>query len=137
MVETQRLILKWQEDQLLHDQSCLNEFNLLTTHSLPGQAHNFPGCGPSLNGLLARPIKADPGVENGWVDNDSVGQVINSCGGGYGLNYGISRTASCPPPLVAAETIGRDLSGAAGRESFNKRKSDKSLGHKVIFFFSL
>lgn len=167
VLERQRLAPKWQQDQLQvqphqqqEDQSCFNEPSIQSM--LSAQAQIFQGLtmgcgptpiqpGPSLNDLLT-PIKTDPGVDNRWIDFgmpnnglpaesseiQSISQVNNP---GYGVNYAISRTASCPPLVAEAAKVtegkGRQpitsdqkLSGATGRESFKKRKAEKSLPPK-------
>lgn len=172
VLERQKMVLKWQQEQLLQSQptqqqqqlNCFNDLGMLSF--FPDEAQNFQGLnmnygpnqlttGPTLNELLNRPIKADPGAENGWMDFgmpktgltvgsldiESAGQVHDSSS--YDRNYAISRTASCPPSVTeaAAATIkvahdakGRasipsdqKLSGAAGKESFKKRKAQRNL----------
>lgn len=169
VLERQRLVFKWQQEQLLHVQphqqqelSCFSDLSVLSF--LPAEAQDFQSMnmnmnystspvttGPTLNELLNRPIKADPGLENGWMDfgmpksgvtvgsleMESAGQVHNSPS--YEMDYGISRTISCPPSVAAAaaavnaahDAKGREflpsdqkLSGAAGKESFKKRKAN-------------
>ncbi|KNA08642.1 hypothetical protein SOVF_160820 [Spinacia oleracea] len=171
VLERQKMVLKWQQEQLFQVQttqqqqlSCFNDLSMLSF--FPAEAHDFHGAdmnygpssvttGPTLNELLNRPIKADPGGENGWMDFgmpksgvnvgslgiETAEQIHNSPG--YEMNYGISRTASCPPSVAEAaeatvkaarDAKGREsllsdqkLNGAAGRESFKKRKAEKNL----------
>ncbi|KAK9667375.1 hypothetical protein RND81_14G251700 [Saponaria officinalis] len=168
VLEQQNIVFKRQQAQNLqlqqqqHEMSCFNELSMLSF--LPPQAQELHAldmdcgrsaatAGPTLNELMNRPIKADPSIENGWmnfaiqqsgvaVQNsgvESVSQVNSPC---YGTNYAISRTASCPPvvPVVAAAmktghsdvkgtentTSELKLNAAIGRESFNKRKAEKN-----------
>uniref|UniRef100_A0A803LDQ1 BHLH domain-containing protein n=1 Tax=Chenopodium quinoa TaxID=63459 RepID=A0A803LDQ1_CHEQI len=168
VLERQRMVLKWQQEQLFQVQptqqlSCFNDLSMLSF--FPPEAQDFQCAdmnycpssvttGPTLNELLNRPIKADPGAENGWMDFgmqksgvtvgsmgiETAGEVHNNPG--YETNYGISRTASCPPSVAKAAAIslkaardakGREtllsdqkLSGAVGRESFKKRKAERN-----------
>ncbi|XP_057550965.1 transcription factor HBI1-like isoform X2 [Amaranthus tricolor] len=169
VLERQRMVFKWQQEQLPQVQqpqqqelSCFNDLSMLSF--LPAEVQDFQGpsmnygpspvtTAPTLNGLLNRPIKADPGAENGWMDFgipksgisvgslgiESAGQVHNSSG--YGMNYNIFRTTSCPPSVAetaaslkvahnvkARESLpsNQKLSAAAGRESFKKRKAERN-----------
>ncbi|KAL2926635.1 Transcription factor bHLH63 [Bienertia sinuspersici] len=137
VLERQRMVFKWQQEQLLQVQpqqqqqqqmSCFNDLSLLSFLSAEAQDFQSPNMnyGPSLTDLLNRPIKTDP--------------VLNNPG--YGMNDNISRTASCPPSVVAAaaaalraandgkgrESLPTDqkLSGAAGKASFKKRKAENN-----------
>ncbi|GAB2246719.1 hypothetical protein Droror1_Dr00006601 [Drosera rotundifolia] len=163
VLERQRAVLKWQQDQLQlqfqqqnqHQQQCyFNELNML---SVPSQAQSLAGLmnmeGPCLGDMmiLNRPLKQDPSLaENGWPDFGSrsgITTVDLDLSGAYGVNYTLSRTTSCLPAAattmamkeaVASVAAGDHKGGdsisadrlsalAAGRESFKKRKPDKSL----------
>ncbi|XP_021738627.1 transcription factor HBI1-like [Chenopodium quinoa] len=168
VLERQRMVLKWQQEQLFQVQptqqlSCFNDLSMLSF--FPAEAQDFQGAdmtycpssvttGPTLNELLNRPIKADPGADNGWMDfgMQTSGMTVGSMGietagevhnnPGYETNYGIPRTASCPPSVAEAaatslkaarDAKGREsllseqkLSGAVGRESFKKRKAERN-----------
>lgn len=67
---------------------------------------------------MTRPIKADPGMEPGWPEfrPAATKTAIDDYSGADGLlNYGISRTSSCPPAAMADEL---------SKESFRKRKAN-------------
>ncbi|KAL9231648.1 hypothetical protein vseg_006847 [Gypsophila vaccaria] len=155
--QAQNLQLQQQQQQ---EMSCFNELSMLSF--LSTQAHELhalnmdcgpsPLAGPALNELMNRPIKADPSIENRWmnfgiqpsrvtVQNSGVESVSQVNSPNYGTNYAISRTASCPPVVPAAAaamerenaTSEKKLNAAAGKESFNKRKAEKTLATpKVI-----
>ena len=161
VLEKQRIAVKWQQEFVQpHYQQDNSTFNEASIQSLiPAQTQTFQGlsvgCGPSLiprspnlDELLNQPIKTDPRVESRWIDFNEPGiqsaRQVNRLS--YGLNHAISRTTSCPPLVAvattAAEGTGRQpltsdqkLSGATGRESFKKRKVEKSLPPKVIAVF--
>ncbi|CAI9104534.1 OLC1v1003226C1 [Oldenlandia corymbosa var. corymbosa] len=108
----------------------------------------------NLGGLLLNPTMGpDPCVQSsssnqfGNVGGDNFG-LLGGCElgnvAGFGLNYGVARTASCPPAVVAAvaeaasaatkrkETAPPEkLASTTGRESFKKRKSDKAQNQKA------
>lgn len=162
VLEKQRIALKRHQHliqvqpQYQQDNSSFNEASIQSL--IRAQTQNLQGlnvgCGPSLlppspnlEELINEPIKNDPGVDSRWIDFNEPSiqstRQLNSLG--YGLNHAISRTASCPPLVVAAATaaqgIGRQpltrdqkLSGATGRENFRKRKPPKVIA--VSCFFS-
>lgn len=157
LLERQRARLKWQQEQLHHQQQ--QQSSYFSGSELSGvffQAHEdqVQSFQAGLVGApaLARPVKPDPGLENGWPELDKMeipgmgfGSSSSSCGlvngtitntstPGFQMNGAISRTYSCPPKVVAAvatpELKAREavlpaekLSSGAGRESFKKRKS--------------
>ncbi|KAJ8450893.1 hypothetical protein Cgig2_032518 [Carnegiea gigantea] len=147
VLERQRMILKWQHEQLLQvqrlqqeqDQSYFNEVELLTY--LTAHAQDFQGlnmncvpspvpAGPTIKELLNRPIKTDPGLETRWTDsgipqsgitaeNSGIESVEQVRSSGYEMNYAISRTASCPPLAAAA------MKAATEAKGFEAAKSDQ------------
>ncbi|GAB2291268.1 hypothetical protein Dimus_025526 [Dionaea muscipula] len=160
VLERQRAVLKWKQEQLqfqLQQQQCyFNELNML---SVPEQAQSFQDL-MSMDGssglgdmILSRPMKQDPRMmENGWpefgssrgltteeIDPSGAYTINASCGGGgYGVNFALSRTTSCPADdaMKRAEAGGKggeklNALAGTGRESFKKRKPDKSLPTKV------
>jgi len=166
IMQWQHKQLQVQQPQQEQDQSYFTELGLLAwspAHTQDFQGLNMNPvtsavpAGLTLSELLNRPIKADPGLETRWTDSgmpqcritfetsgiESVGQVRSS---GYEMNYAISKTASCQPAAAmksATEAKGiedaksdQKLSGAAGRESFKKRKPEKNLTAKVIQVFN-
>ncbi|GAB4853890.1 hypothetical protein Ancab_018098 [Ancistrocladus abbreviatus] len=166
LFERQRAAMKWQQEQLQLDflqqqqQSYFDEFHLFSSPA-QAQAQSFPALinGPesALYQILTRPIKPDPCVENGWPDfnrNGITSEFHQSFAGyangssGYGVNYAISRTTSCPPavaPALAtkeavktAEAKGGErvtsekLSATYGRGSSKKRKAEKNPTPKRV-----
>lgn len=152
--ERQRARMKWEEDQQQQQQQ-LSFFsgNELNMFSIPAaQAQQFQpliGNESGFNGLVNRAVKPDPGMANGWPDYGKFGGD-DHLGYGYGnvngieLNYAISRTTSCPPEVAVsiAEVAGADtkqreeilpekMSSPVGKESFKKRKTDKTHNQKV------
>lgn len=155
VLERQRGRMKWQQEQLLQQQNYFsgNEYNLFAQATEGQQQLQCLINGSSgLDQLVTPTVKPDPGVENGWVDygkyalpgtefggdNTGCGYVNGSV---FEMNYGLSRTASCPPAVAAAalavckgrETVSTEkLSSTSGKESFKKRKADKVQNPKVI-----
>ncbi|KAL9248485.1 Transcription factor bHLH63-like protein [Drosera capensis] len=138
VLERQRAALKWQQQQLhiqLRQQQCyLNEFNML---SLPAQAQSFQGM-MSLDGPGFHTTESGSphfGSRSGVTTLDlehSGAHGDASCDGGYGLNYARPRTiVGQEPVMVAAGEAAEKLSALAGRESFKKRKPEKSLSPQV------
>uniref|UniRef100_A0A5B7A490 Putative transcription factor bHLH63 n=1 Tax=Davidia involucrata TaxID=16924 RepID=A0A5B7A490_DAVIN len=153
--ERQRTQMKLQQEQL--QQSYVNENDEFTMFPvLPPQDQQFQVLINSDSGLsefVNRGMKPDPGLDNGWPHFGNFGgecSGLGSCGfgdggSGFEMNYAISRTASCPPAVAAtvaeqavADTKGIEsvlpekLSSAVGRESFKKRKADKTQNLKVV-----
>ncbi|KAL3538978.1 hypothetical protein ACH5RR_002344 [Cinchona calisaya] len=167
VLERQQARVKWQEEQLQQplpqvvQQLGLRYFNSndeLNVFSTPAQGvQRFDGLvtnDQNLGGLLTQGMKLDPGVENTTACSNNFGGESFGFGGcevgnftGFGVNYAVSRTASCPP-LVAATMAevataagdGRNtntvlpekLSSSTGRESFKKRKADKTRNQKAV-----
>ncbi|KAL3515160.1 hypothetical protein ACH5RR_022062 [Cinchona calisaya] len=162
VLERQQAIrMKWQEEQQIQ-QLGYGFFNIndqLNVYSTPAQAHqHFHGListdDQNLTGLLNQGMKQDPVVQNtGCNSFASTGGGIFGFGGGsdfenftgIGMNYAVSRTASCPPAVPAAmaevamaaskgrETIQPEkLSSSTGRDSFKKRKADKTQNQKEV-----
>lgn len=138
VLEKQRAALKWQQEQLhvqLQQQQCyLNEFNML---SLPAQAQCFQGM-ISLDGPGFHTTESGSprfGSRSGVTTLDlehSGAHGDASCGGRYGVNYAQPRTiVGQEPIMVAAGEAAEKLSALAGRESFKKRKPEKSLPPQV------
>lgn len=149
VLERQRARMKWEEDQQQQQQLNFYGGNELNMFSLPpaAQAQQYQSLisnGSGFGVLVNRPVKADPGMDNGWSDNGKFGGD-DHFGYGYGnvngveLNYAISRTTSCPPEEAAAgayaeqreDILPEKMSTAIGRESFKKRKADKTHNQKV------
>lgn len=155
VLERQQARMKWQQEQLeVQEQSFFNG-NELSMFSIPAAAQQFQellGNDQSFVELMSRAVvKPDPGTENSaWPDfgkfggNDQLGNY-NGYGNvsGIRMNYAISRTASCPP-VAAAAAVAEAVKGSAlpvsqgnlnssvGRESFTKRKADKTQNQKVV-----
>lgn len=128
----------------------------LNVFSTPAQAHqHFHGFITNdhhFSGLLTQGmLKQGPGVQTTGCDNfantggPSFGLGACELGNitGFGMDYAVSRTVGCPPAVAAAmadvataATKGREiilpekLSSSAGRESFKKRKADKTQNQK-------
>ncbi|KAG8368229.1 hypothetical protein BUALT_Bualt15G0023500 [Buddleja alternifolia] len=95
-----------------------------------------------LDEMLANgAMKPDPGMENGW--SGDLGSVLNYGNGSeFEIGNAIPRTVSCPPNVAAAmaevaagKGKGKEAamsSAATGRESFKKRKADRTQSLKVI-----
>lgn len=170
VLERQQARIKWQAEHLLLpppqvQQLGLNYFDYsdeLNVFSSPGQAQQFHGLiadDQNLGGLLTQGMKLDPGVGNtgcsniGSIGGGSFGFGDSELGNvtGFGMNYAVSRTASCPPSVAAAmaevataaaskakqTVLPEKLSSSAGRESFKKRKPDKTQNQKVCLFLVL
>ncbi|KAA8536095.1 hypothetical protein F0562_028573 [Nyssa sinensis] len=153
--DRQRARMKWQEEQLQQQQQSYVNENEFSVFPLPAHAQQFQVLVNSESGLsefVTRGTKADPGLDNGCPHFANFGGECSGLGsGGFGnasgfeMNYAISRTASCPPAVAAAiaeaavadtkrrESVSPDkLSSAVGRESFKKRKADKTQNLKMI-----
>lgn len=158
VLERQAARRKWQQEQIEVQQQRQQQEqsfftgNELTMFSIPQQFQGLLGNGndQSLVEFMSRSmVKADPGMENaGWPDFGGGDGQLSNYNGGYGnasgieMNYAISRTGSCPPAVAAAmadSTKGchhpisqGNLSSGVGRESFKKRKADKTQSLKVV-----
>ncbi|KAM7479312.1 hypothetical protein LguiA_027525 [Lonicera macranthoides] len=139
VLERQRARMKWQQDQLQQPQpSFFNGNHELSGFSLTTQAQEFSGLISNelgIGDLVSRVVKPDPGFENGWADIGGVDGYLGygACGygnAGFEMSSVISRTISCPP-AVAAVADEKLISGV-GRESFKKRKADKTQNLKVV-----
>ncbi|XP_028080486.1 transcription factor bHLH63-like [Camellia sinensis] len=116
-----------------------NELN--SVFSLPPQGQQFQGGDHmSLNKLMTRTMKTDPGMENGWTD---FGQFTGDFGFEFGfeMNYGLSKTTSYPAAAISegavtatavTEAKQRDSSVLPEKMSFKKRKADKSHNLKAV-----
>ncbi|KDP41786.1 hypothetical protein JCGZ_26804 [Jatropha curcas] len=137
VLERQRARFKWQQEQQQQnpvqiEQESFNFGDLSGVFQLQQQQQGFQG---DLGEVVTRSVKPDPGlIDNGWPDLVAFGSACgygNSNGSGFGTNYGISRTSSCPPAVAAAAVAdaaavaSRKLSSGVGRESLKKRKADK------------
>ncbi|KAA8545981.1 hypothetical protein F0562_020568 [Nyssa sinensis] len=152
VLERQRARMKWQQEQLQQQQNYVNE-NGLSMFPISPHTQQFQvliNNESVLNEFVNRVMKPDPGLDHRWPHFGKFGgedSDLGSCGigngSGFEMNYAISRTASCPPAGAAAiaevaETKGREsvlpekLSSAVGRESFRKRKADKTQNLKVV-----
>ncbi|PON86015.1 Basic helix-loop-helix transcription factor [Trema orientale] len=165
VLERQRARLKWQQEQLQRQQQ-QQESSYFSGSELSGvfsfqphhdQVQSFQ-LGLHGDSAVNRPVKPDPGLENGWPELDKLempdlGFGSSSTGlvngttlpttPGFQMNGAISRTYSCPPTVatatVTAEVKAREavvqpekLSSVAGRESFKKRKNDKLQNSKAV-----
>ncbi|XP_059653798.1 transcription factor bHLH63-like isoform X2 [Cornus florida] len=128
VLERERARLNWQQQQ----QEQQSDFN----------GNEFFS---EFHGFGSRTVKVDQDLESGWVDMGKLGGDDLGFGFGLEMNYGISRTASCPPvvaaamsEVAAADMKGRQyilpgkLSSSVGTESFKKRKADKNQNPKVV-----
>ncbi|KAI8533005.1 hypothetical protein RHMOL_Rhmol11G0262500 [Rhododendron molle] len=145
VLERQRARIKWQQEQLLNQPSCFFEGNdQFNGYSMPNHAQDFHNLINSEVGLV---VKADPGLDNRWQEFGQFGGEGSGLGSsgfvngsGFELNYGISRTLSCPQEVAVAvtETARREsvspekMSSAVGRESFKKRKADRNQSLKAV-----
>ncbi|XP_010263637.1 PREDICTED: transcription factor HBI1 [Nelumbo nucifera] len=108
---------------------------------------------PALREFVNRSMKTDPGLANDWPDFGKYPITNTGFGGktadfgcnGFGTNslgtdqshsVSISRTSSCPPAVPLPDEKGRDSAFVAtpstvGRESFKKRKADKTQNTKI------
>ncbi|CAL5329069.1 unnamed protein product [Camellia sinensis] len=151
VLERQRARIKCQQELLLHHQQLQqqqqqqqryfegNELN--SVFSLPAQGQQFQGGDHmSLNELMTRTVKTDPGMESGWTD---FGQFTGDFGFGSGfeMNYGLSRTTSCPAAAISevpvtatavTEAKQRDSSVLPEKMSFKKRKAEKNHNLKAV-----
>ncbi|XP_027112244.1 uncharacterized protein [Coffea arabica] len=169
VLERQEAIwMKWQEEQLHHPpplplqvrqlgHDFFNSTDQLNVFSSPAQAHqHFHGFITNdhhFSGLLTPGIlKQDPDVQTttGCDNFTNIGGPSAGVGAcelenitGFGMDYAVSRTVSCPPAMAAAmadvaaaaskgreTTLPEKLSSSAGRESFKKRKADKTQNQK-------
>ncbi|XP_071930727.1 uncharacterized protein [Coffea arabica] len=169
VLERQEAIwMKWQEEQLHHPpplplqvrqlgHDFFNSTDQLNVFSSPAQAHHhfhgFITNDHHFSGLLTQGIlKQDPGVQTttGCDNFTNIGGPSAGLGAcelgnitGFGMDYAVSRTVSCPPAMAAAmadvataaskgreTTLPEKLSSSAGRESFKKRKADKTQNQK-------
>ncbi|GFZ14446.1 basic helix-loop-helix (bHLH) DNA-binding superfamily protein [Actinidia rufa] len=149
VLERQRARIKWQQEPF--QQQRYFDGNEFSGFSGPAQAQQFQGLVNSdmgLNGL----VKADLSLDNEWADfgqfsgeGSDLGPGGFGLGSGFEMNYGISRTISCPlavaaeiAEVTAADTKQREsifpekVSSAVGRESFKKRKADKNQNLKAL-----
>lgn len=143
VLERQRSRMKWQQDQIHEQQSYFSGSALSGVFQFQG----LVGC-ESMLGLgvegeaVARSVKPDPGLENGWPElgkftdqmpNMGFGSVSNS-GTGFQMNHSaISRTASCPPAVAAASADVKAREALLQEKlSFKKRKADKVPNTKVL-----
>ncbi|KAH7517806.1 hypothetical protein FEM48_Zijuj09G0103300 [Ziziphus jujuba var. spinosa] len=169
VLERQRDRMKWQHDQIHQQQNqnlnqnqqsyfsgseLISEVFSSATHQAADVQGGFQGlvlgCESMLDGqtVTTRSVKPDPGLENGWPElgkctempNLGCGSLVNGNHGFQMNNSAISRTASCPPAVPAANTtdikakeavLHEKLSSAAGKDSFKKRKADKIPNTKV------
>ncbi|GAV58270.1 HLH domain-containing protein [Cephalotus follicularis] len=139
VLERQKARLNWQQEHLQQQQqqSFFSELSGVFS-SVPSYQSGggfISGADSELGEVLARAVKPDPGLENGWSD-----MGFGPCGGygsgsGFELNYTLSGTSSCPPSVAAEATVMEvkdKMSSAVGRESFKKRKADKAQCPKVV-----
>ncbi|KAH7835965.1 hypothetical protein Vadar_031522 [Vaccinium darrowii] len=156
VLERQRARTKWQEEQLIHQppQPCYFEGNdqFNNGFSMLNQGQDFLNL---MNSEMGHVVKVDPGLDNnGWQEFGQFGGEVLGLGSsgfvtgsGFELNYGISRTVSCPEDVAAAaaveetaatETTQREsvspekMTSLVGRESFKKRKADKNQSLKAV-----
>ncbi|XP_058190671.1 transcription factor bHLH63-like isoform X2 [Rhododendron vialii] len=144
VLERQRARIKWQQEQLLNQPPCYFEANnQFNGYSMPNHAQEFHNLINSEVGLV---VKADPGLDNRWQEFGQFGGEGSGLGSsgfvngsGFELNYGISRTLSCPQEVAAAMEAARresvspeKMSSAVGRESFKKRKADRNQSLKAV-----
>lgn len=165
VLERQRARLKWQQEQLQQEQQQQQDGYFNGSEQLngvffnPAQAGQFPAFQGLVGGLSVigdttsnRPVKPDPGLENGWSELDrfemsEIGFGSSATGlangPGFQMAGAISRTSSCQPTVapLTPEVKSREsfspekISSAAGRESFKKRKADKVNNTKVFSLF--
>ncbi|XP_038705859.1 transcription factor bHLH63-like isoform X1 [Tripterygium wilfordii] len=126
VLERHRARFKWQQDQHFQHQLQENLFGELGgVFSVPNSVHGFQ------NGFDPVQLKPDPGMENGWPDLAGFGPCGYGNGPAFDINYGISRTASCPPTVAEAAVKGREsdlsekITSLATKENSKKRKVDK------------
>ncbi|RWR82407.1 transcription factor bHLH63-like protein [Cinnamomum micranthum f. kanehirae] len=115
--------MKWQQQQQQYQQSYLQE----------SQMSFIPSFQTEMLELSMMQEMSKNGAENGWPDlgkyqiNDTESAAYLTAGFGAGEDYGISRTASCPP--VVGEEKGGDfpvLEKMVVKESSKKRRADKA-----------
>ncbi|KAL6546016.1 hypothetical protein OROGR_009890 [Orobanche gracilis] len=123
VLERQRSRLKWQQEQLIHQQS-VTPFNE-NVHL----DNVFSGFNGQL--LVGGAMKPDPSLES-ELGGGSRSVLSYGNGSEFGIcSYAIPRTVSCPPNMVvAAANIAQSptlsSAAAAARESSTKRKADKT-----------
>ncbi|OAY37256.1 transcription factor bHLH63 [Manihot esculenta] len=144
VLERQRARFKWQQEQQQQQLQQQQEsfFGDLSRvfHLQQNQLQGFQG---DLGEVVTRSVKPDPAfVDNGWPDLVGFEPCgygnNNNNGSGFGVNYAISRTSSCPPAVAEATldaavlakgtepVVSENLSSGIGRESLmKKRKVDK------------
>ncbi|XP_028119641.1 transcription factor bHLH63-like [Camellia sinensis] len=115
-----------------------NELN--SVFSLPPQGQQFQGGDHmSLNELMTRTVKTDPGMETGGRISGSSPEISGL--NGFEMNYGLSRTTSYPAAVISevavtatavTEAKQRDSSVLPEKMSFKERKADKSHNLKAV-----
>nr|WIE96118.1 basic helix-loop-helix transcription factor [Loropetalum chinense var. rubrum] len=152
ILERQRARMKWEQDQLQQQQSYFSgdEYRVYSVSAHGNQGQEFQDLlngNSGLHQVVTQSLKADPGLENGWLEYDQF--PVPSSGfdsSGY-VNYEFSRTASCPPAVAAAamaeammaadgksreSILTEKMSATVGRDSFKKRNADKVQNSKDV-----
>ncbi|KAF5751095.1 transcription factor bHLH63 isoform X1 [Tripterygium wilfordii] len=139
VLDRQRARFKWQQDHNFQQQVQENFFGELGgVFSVPNPVQGFQ------NGFDPVLLKPDPEMENGWPNFVGFGPCGYGNGPGFDVNYGISRTASCPPTVAAAAAaaeaavenrelaLPEKITSLAAKESSKKRKLDKLQNTKIV-----
>ncbi|GFY89702.1 cryptochrome-interacting basic-helix-loop-helix 1 [Actinidia rufa] len=135
VLERQQARIKWQQEPFHQQQRYFDE-NEFSGFSGPSQAQQFQGLvnrDMGINGL----VKADPGLDNGWADfgqfdgeGSGLGPGGFGLGSGFEMNYGSSRTISCPSAVAevtAAETKQRESALPEKMSSCNTSKDNSKV----------
>ncbi|XP_077220355.1 uncharacterized protein LOC143854346 isoform X2 [Tasmannia lanceolata] len=128
-VEMQRARLKWQQQKTQEREPNKTHLNLFPL-PLTQQLQTFPAQNSGgMTGFSSPSANNDHCSENAWPEFKT---FTNLATDSRGLDYSISRTASCPSTgNVLPEEKGGDPVLAVGKESFKKRKADKAQNQEA------